>query len=49
MVRDSKGTDAPRHADDEPIDEADPDRPLTESEAIRDEHEPGYDPSTETD
>ena len=46
LVR-GKGTHAPRHADDEPIDEADPDRLLTESEAGRDEHEPGSESSKE--
>jgi multidrug efflux pump subunit AcrB len=48
MVRGSKGTHSPRHADDEPIDEADPDRLLTESEAGRDEHEPGSESSAES-
>ncbi|MBV8557206.1 MAG: efflux RND transporter permease subunit, partial [Planctomycetaceae bacterium] len=48
MVRDTKGAHAPRHADDKPIDEADPDRLLTESEAGRDKHEPGSESSTES-
>ncbi|MBV8678220.1 MAG: efflux RND transporter permease subunit [Planctomycetaceae bacterium] len=48
MVRDTKGAHAPRHADDKPIDEAHPDRLLTESEAGRDKHEPGSESSTES-
>ncbi|MBV8610054.1 MAG: efflux RND transporter permease subunit, partial [Singulisphaera sp.] len=48
MVRDTKGAHAPRHADDKPIDEAHPDRLLTESEAGRDKHEPGSESSEES-